>query len=113
MYGSMGRGVSLARKVRRGTADNMGRPLKKRPFSNKKRTKGRKANENIKFHYTEMMKRLRYIKKLSQTLINNNIILTEEDWKTQVRQYDRHKLLFDDYEKRILFMNVNKQDIQQ
>lgn len=101
------KGQSLGRAMRRGKVDQYGRPLRKRPFSNKKNTKGRKANTTVKYHYHEMMRRLRYIKKLSRILKNEGVILTEENWKQEVRKHDKHELFLDDYEKGILFMHVN------
>lgn len=101
------KGQSLARAMRRGKADQSGRPLRKRPFSNKKNTKGRKANVTVKYHYHEMMKRLRYIKSISKILRDKGVILTEDNWKKEVRKHDKHQLFLDDYEKGILFLHVN------
>ena len=97
---------SLARKQRRGKVDMFGRPVPKRLYNNKKRTKGRQKQESVKQHYTEMLKRIRYIKQLIVQMVEAGEKLEDDTWVKTVRKYDKHQLIFDDYEKGLMFQHV-------
>jgi hypothetical protein len=103
-----GKGASIGRKMRRGHADPNGRLLQKRPFNNSKRTKGRAGQELVQNHYSELMLRTRYIKKLINHMVKDKVTLTPDNWITKVREYDSHQLMFDDYEMSWMFQEVNK-----
>lgn len=105
---SRNRGASLGRKMRRGHTDPNGRLLSKRPFNNRKRTKGREGQEKVKGHYLELMRRTKYIKKLISTMVEDNRTLTDDNWVKTIREYDSHQLMFDNYEKAWIFKDVNK-----
>lgn len=98
---------SLARRMRRGKVDQFGRVIPKRIYNNKKRTKGRAKQEKVKFHYHEMVERMRYIKGLIVQMINDDVQLLDDTWVKQIREYDEQKLFFDEYEKEIIFSKVN------
>lgn len=98
---------SIARKQRRGKVDQFGRPIPKRLYNNKKRTKGRQKQEIVKQHHIEMVNRLKYIRQLIVNLVKNKEKLTEENWVEIIRKYDKHQIYFDDYEKKMLFHYVN------
>lgn len=104
---SKNRGASLGRKQRRGKLDAVGRPLQKRPFSNSKRTKGTKGQEEVKQHYTELMNRLAYIKHTAKLIKASGERLHEKNWLEVIRKHETTKLFYDDYEKNIIFSLVN------
>jgi hypothetical protein len=62
---SKARGQSRARALRKGKIDHMGRSLR-RPFNNKKRTKGRKMQVNSERFYRYMKARLSELKELKE-----------------------------------------------
>ncbi|AGO48992.1 hypothetical protein N356_gp099 [Cellulophaga phage phi14:2] len=105
---SKNRGASLGRKQRRGKIDAVGRPLQKRPFSNSKRTRGTKGQEEVKQHYTELMNRLAYIKHISALMKAAGETLNTKNWLEVIRKYETTKLFYDDYEKNIIFSLVNQ-----
>jgi len=100
------KGSSTARKQRRGKVDQFSRPIPKRLYNNKKRTKGRQKQEVVKKHYHEMLERLKYIKGLIKQMVEEGEKLTDDNWIKVVRKYDDHKLIFDDYEKQLMFRYV-------
>ena len=110
---SKARGMSMGRRSRRGLTDVFGRPLRKRPFNNSKRTVGRQLQQEVQDRYSEIMKRMRYIKYLAKQIKADKISLNKTDWKEKVRKYDSHQLIFDESERQILFELVNgaKRDI--
>ena len=97
---------SIARKQRRGKVDAFGRPIPKRMYNNKKRTKGRQKQEIVKKHYHEMLDRIRYIKSLIKQMVEAGEVLEDDTWVQTVRKYDKHQLIFDDYEKGLMFQYV-------
>lgn len=99
--------MSLARKQRRGKVDQFGNKIPKRLYNNKKRTKGRQKQASLQHHYSELRRRIKYIKWLGDTLRENKEMLTSLNWIKTVRKYDKEELIFDDYEKEILFKLVN------
>ena len=101
------KGASLGRQKRRGRLDEMGRPLLKRPFNNKKRTKGRATQVDVQDRYDELMRRMRYIKKVCKALKKDNKLLTEGNWKEMFRRYDKEELIIGPFEKTIIFQLVN------
>jgi hypothetical protein len=102
-----GKGASIARQIRRGKRDQLGRPIAKRPFNNSKRTPGTQGQEDVKLRYLDMMERLKYIKVLARKMRNNNVYLENKTWLDTVRKYDEHKLFFDDYERNLITQIVN------
>ena len=98
---------SLGRRMRRGKVDQFGRKIPKRLYNNSKRTKGRQGQEKVKMHYHEMMKRMKYIKKLIIAMVNDNVYLKDDTWVKQIREYDKEQLIFDEYEKMLIFEKVN------
>ena len=101
------KGASLGRQRRRGRLDEMGRPLAKRPFNNKKRTRGRATQADVQNRYDDLMKRIRYIKKVCKAIKADNKLLTEDNWKEMFRRYDKEQLQLGSYEKNIAFQLVN------
>lgn len=97
---------SIARKQRRGKVDMFGRTIPKRMYNNKKRTRGRQKQESVKKHYHEMLDRIRYIKNLIKQMIEAKEVLEDDTWIQTVRKYDKHQLIFDDYEKQLMFQYV-------
>lgn len=97
---------SLARKQRRGKVDHFGRPIPKRLYNNKKRTKGRQKQEDVKQHYIAMMKRIKYIKSLIIDMVKAGEVLEDDTWIDIVKKYDKYQLVFDDYEKQLMFQHV-------
>lgn len=98
---------SIARQIRRGKRDSLGRKFPKRPYNNKKRTKGRKRQEDNKKRYEEILSRGRYIRALSVRMIENKEKLTDDNWLEILRKYDK-ELFIDPLELKILFKLVNK-----
>ena len=89
---SKARGASLNRQRSRGRLDLMGKPLRKRPYNNKKRTKGRRLQAEVQERYHAIMERVKYLKQLARTVRDAGEEVTDENWKEVFRKYDEHKL---------------------
>lgn len=103
----MSKTPSIARQMKRGKVDMFGRKMPKRIYNNKKRTPGRQKQEEVKQHYHEMLRRLKYIRSVIDKMVKDNVQLKDDTWVKQVREYDEHRLFFDEYEKKLIFERVN------
>lgn len=103
---SKNRGASYGRKQRRGHIDMFGQPMRKRPFNNKKRTKGRKLQSDVQERYEAIMKRIKHLKVVAKKVKDSKEKVTEENWKEVFRKYDDHNLLYGPYEKDIMMQII-------
>ncbi len=104
---SKSRGQSRGRQSRRGRLDVMGMPLRKRPFNNKKRTKGRALQADVQERYHAIMDRVKYLKQLARKVKASEDEVTDENWKEVFRKHDEYKLIYGPYEKDIMMNIVN------
>jgi|TARA_R110000772_G_scaffold8692_3_gene28808 hypothetical protein len=100
---------SLARKQRRGKADQNGNKIPKRPFNNSKRTKGTKSQEDTKESYEGMKERFKHVRALAlQIREAGHKELNDDNMFKIVRQHNKF-IMLDEYEVNILKHLVNNE----
>tara|TARA_R110000796_G_scaffold236214_1_gene355433 strand:+ start:7634 stop:7939 length:306 start_codon:yes stop_codon:yes gene_type:complete len=97
---------SLARKQRRGKVDQFGNTIPKRPFNNRKRTKGRKTQSDMQFHTSELTKRIKYVIELAKKIKEAGLKTNKDNFGKIVRQFDKDNM-FDEYEQMIIHEVTN------